>query len=1317
MSDRYLMGLDIGSGHGACLLFNVYNGDITTTVREWSHPLAIGDGSWGVDLDTDLVWRSLKDTVQEAMFNASASPDQVLGIATASMRHGIVVLDNDGEVMLAIPTNDARAASETTELAAQRGEAFYKRTGHWPLPIFAATRLMWLQNHAPGTLHQAQSILGVSDWVAYRMTGTISMERSLAGETLLFDLQTNDWAWDLVESLNLPRRIFPRVIQAGDVLGNLTPSAAEYLGLVEGIPIVAGGADTQSGLLGCGVTAAGQLGVIAGTTTPVQLVLDKPTLDDKYRLWTGQHILPGRWVLESNVGQSGEALDWMAGFQYSEAKDPVPMLAAAATRSEPGALGITSTLGASLFNSREMGIPIGNITFSPLLANDDPERGRHIGRAVLEGLVYGVQTNIEQLLEVAGIDQPPIKLAGGIARSDLFAQILSNVSSTTVAVPATTEASALGAAMCAAVGAGVHDDLVIASSAMAKTERSFSPEAEHQATYQELFASWKELRDSRDKADLLAGDMALGALLDQTADITSLDDPHFRPRILVTAQISEDALDSLREIGDVEYQDYRRDMRLLSGEDLVEALNGFHVLVTEIDIVDAEALVELPDLRLVVSCRGNPVNVDIEACTKLGIPVLNTPGRNADAVADLTIAYMLLMARSLTSAIQFLRQEGIEAGDFGRMGMAYEEFQGRELWGKNIGLVGLGLIGRKVARRVLPFGAHILAYDPYISIDDAVLAGVELVSLDTLLAESDYVSLHAPVTSETRGLIGAAQLGRMKKGACLINTARAALLDENALYETLVSGHLGGAALDVFSVEPPGSEHPLLSLPNVIATPHIGGNTHEVAVHQGKIVKEDIERLIKGQPPAHVLNPVTLQNFSWTAARKPLSQGEVEALTKKPGPGVSDLEVETRSSSNAPQGTEKVETKISAPQSGRRSGLLSKVRDLMTAGEKDEHQMTQTTDSTQVTAIMEQILRAFLDFAIADQALQEFSNTKDFTMVFLLTDSKQEFYLRFDNGIVTGDLTQPGNAPDLTLKMKADILDGMFTGRINPTRAAMTGKIAFSGDTRRAMAMQKIQKDLSRCYSRAREQVGDPGDLTVLSADTTPIKVAAPPPSAAPSTPAALSTVGDERDEIIPVLNELYTAGLITSTGGNISLRTSQDSEQAWITPSQIFKGDLRANMMVRIDMAGEQLDDEALPASSERLVHCAVYRKRPDLNAIVHTHAPNTTILMLAGLPFVPISTEAAFVGEIPLVPFIMPGTNDLGDAVANAIGDGVAVFMQNHGLVVGGSSLRRAADVTEIIETTTEKLLLLHLLGVQPPPLPDDILGELSELRDLMA
>lgn len=377
--------------------------------------------------------------------------------------------------------------------------------------------------------------------------------------------------------------------------------------------------------------------------------------------------------------------------------------------------------------------------------------------------------------------------------------------------------------------------------------------------------------------------------------------------------------------------------------------------------------------------------------------------------------------------------------------------------------------------------------------------------------------------------------------------------------------------------------------------------------------------------------------------------------------------------------------------------------------------MPENTDIQGINHKMAQIIEQFIQSAASDQALQKFSMNRSFLMYFFVTDLKLEFYLDFNNGQVSGESHSPGRSPDLTLKMKADILDGMFTGRTNPTRAAMTGKIAFSGDTRKAMSMQKIQKDLTRLYSEAREKVGDPGDLAAIGSEPKEEKPASPSVTTERPTPAI--QVGDERDELIQVLNELYNSGLITSTGGNLSLRTSQDQDQAWITPSQIFKGDLRADMMVLIDMQGERLNDDALPASSERLVHCAVYRQRPDIQAVVHTHAPNTTILMLAGLPFAPISTETAFIGEIPVVPFIMPGTQDLGDSVARAIGDGVAVFMQNHGLVVGASSLRRAADITEIIESTSEKLIMLALLGKQPPVLPADIVAELQQYKDLMA
>jgi phosphoglycerate dehydrogenase-like enzyme len=333
-------------------------------------------------------------------------------------------------------------------------------------------------------------------------------------------------------------------------------------------------------------------------------------------------------------------------------------------------------------------------------------------------------------------------------------------------------------------------------------------------------------------------------------------------RILVTATLDEGGVDALSEIGEVSYEGFGDKKRLLAGRKLVRALEGFDVFVTEVDQVRARVLEQVDGLRVIACCRADPVNVDVDAATEKGIPVLRAPGRNAQAVADLTLALMLMSLRNLPQAMRILREEEGPQGMV-KMAVAFFDLKGNELWGKTVGIIGLGAVGREVARRLRGFDTRLVVCDPYVSGDVAHRFGANLVDLGTLLRQADVVSVHAPLTEETRGMLGREQFGLMKPTARFINTARAELTDEEALLEALKEGGISGAALDVFVQEPPAVDHPLLQLPNVIATPHIGGNTHEIPAHQSRIVVSDLERLFRGERPLHVVNPEALSEFGW----------------------------------------------------------------------------------------------------------------------------------------------------------------------------------------------------------------------------------------------------------------------------------------------------------------------------------------------------------------------------------------------------------------------------------------------------------------------
>ncbi len=282
-------------------------------------------------------------------------------------------------------------------------------------------------------------------------------------------------------------------------------------------------------------------------------------------------------------------------------------------------------------------------------------------------------------------------------------------------------------------------------------------------------------------------------------------------------------------------------------DEIVRFIDGADILINHLAPINGDILDRLPALKLIAVSRGGPVNIDVAACKARKVKLVNTPGRNASAVAEFTIAAILAETRLIRAGHEALRQ-GVWRGDLYR----FDKIDA-ELSEMTVGLIGYGHIGIRVVRLLKPFGSRILVCDPYVPISAEDRGdGVEQVDLDTLLKESDVVSLHARVTEETKGFLAAPQFARMKKGAYFINTARGPMVNYDDLYQALKSRHVRGAMLETFWLEPPPPDSPLLKLDNVTLTPHIAGASTTTVRIAARMIAEEIRRHGAGEPP---LNP------------------------------------------------------------------------------------------------------------------------------------------------------------------------------------------------------------------------------------------------------------------------------------------------------------------------------------------------------------------------------------------------------------------------------------------------------------------------------
>lgn len=277
----------------------------------------------------------------------------------------------------------------------------------------------------------------------------------------------------------------------------------------------------------------------------------------------------------------------------------------------------------------------------------------------------------------------------------------------------------------------------------------------------------------------------------------------------------------------------------LTSAEVAKILPGVDGYIAGLDAIDAQALQAADRLKVIARYGVGVDNVDLAAARAKGIVVTNTPGANSVSVAELALGLMLALARQIPEAV-----EAVHQGKWPR-------YSGVSLEGKTIGILGLGAIGKQLARRLHGFDCKILAYDPFADAAFARDNHIELNSMDGVIEEADFISLHLPLLPETRGLVNEAFLNRMKKGSFLVNTSRGEVVDEAALLNALQSGRIKGAGLDAFTVEPPAAGNPLLALPQVIATPHLGAQTDGATSNMGWFAMRDCLAVLNNEEPVY----------------------------------------------------------------------------------------------------------------------------------------------------------------------------------------------------------------------------------------------------------------------------------------------------------------------------------------------------------------------------------------------------------------------------------------------------------------------------------
>ncbi len=492
---RHLLAIDLGTGSCRAIVFDETGRQVAIGQREWRHAAVPGvPGSQS--FDTGGNWRLIGDCVREALSTADVPSDAIAAVSSTSMREGMVLYDAGGREIWACPNVDSRSAAQATELVASgAARRIYEQGGDW-VSITSPARFLWIREHEPEMFRAIAHMGMLSDWVLYRLTGRYVTDPSSGSSSNLFDLARRTWSPESLEVVGLSPSVMPEVVEPGTVVGRVTERAAADTGLAAGTPVVAGGADTQLGLVGIGVVRPDQVTLLGGSFWQMTVVTDRPLIDPEARLRTLCHAVPGQWMTEGIGFYSGIAMRWyrdaFCELEKAEAQrrgvDSYVVMEEAAAAVPAGSNGLLGIFSNVMDAKRWVQASPSFVGFNV----DDPAgSGRAAGiRALEEQAAYAARGHLRIIETLTGRAYAEVVFTGGAAKGQLWPQVVADVLNRPVRVPAVVESTGLGAAMYAGIGAGVYHDLEEVAERVVQFNRTVEPNAANRATYDDGFDRW-----------------------------------------------------------------------------------------------------------------------------------------------------------------------------------------------------------------------------------------------------------------------------------------------------------------------------------------------------------------------------------------------------------------------------------------------------------------------------------------------------------------------------------------------------------------------------------------------------------------------------------------------------------------------------------------------------------------------------------------------------------------------------------------------------------------------------------------------------------